>query len=526
MKKLLLLPIIILGIFFFADDSSATTYYIDCTTGSTTAIGTATSTAGADLDQFTEVARTAGDIAIIRRGGTVCGDGTDLNFTSDGTIAAPLQIIADYGNYWGDFASSSQTYTIAVGSTTITADGTITNQMFADTFGKWIYVQGDDNTLYSYEVSATTTNTITLYLPYKGENAGSGKTLNIMPYAPVWNTESGDFQWNFDTDNYWKIQGLQIRGTDANGVVEIDSSYNHQFIDCITRADSGVDYNFNLTDDIFSLKLIKSRDSSLYGAVFGGADIYGYLELNNYYSYNRAGSYSIRFSSLNASAYMKIIDSYFVGNNTGILAPQISFMYARNLYNEDKNIDLNNNNDAVSHFVNMEDYQNIIGNNSQFFGLSTADDISNLISTTTASLIRSGGGNSSIEVIPTTNFNSNWDFGKIQLFEYPIQADTTNKTYTVYFMSPSDTWTVNPTASELWIECEYWDFGANSASSRKVKKSTGTVDFNGSTAWQSISVTCQPTTTGILYLRSFYAKGKEAGTNLFYVDVAPVISTP
>ena len=85
-------------------------------------------------------------------------------------------------------------------------------------------------------------------------------------------------------------------------------------------------------------------------------------------------------------------------------------------------------------------------------------------------------------------------------------------------------WTTDPLATELWIECEYWAHDTNATSTRKVKKSTGVLDFNGVTTWNALSVTCVPTQTGILYLRGWYAKTKEATPmNEFFVDGTPVI---
>ena len=115
----------------------------------------------------------------------------------------------------------------------------------------------------------------------------------------------------------------------------------------------------------------------------------------------------------------------------------------------------------------------------------------------------------------------------LKLFEYPIYANTTSKTYSVFFNSTSTAnWTTDPTASEFWIECEYWAHPVSTGTTtRAVKRSTGVIDFNGSTAWQSLSVACQPTASGILYLRGWYAKPQESGvTNAFYVDVTPEIS--
>ena len=73
----------------------ATAYYVSFETNIVNGNGLATTTPFNNLDSFTEVARSAGDIAFVRRGYASTTGVTDLNFTSDGTIANPLQISAD-----------------------------------------------------------------------------------------------------------------------------------------------------------------------------------------------------------------------------------------------------------------------------------------------------------------------------------------------------------------------------------------------------------------------------------------------
>ena len=125
---------------------------------------------------------------------------------------------------------------------------------------------------------------------------------------------------------------------------------------------------------------------------------------------------------------------------------------------------------------------------------------------------------------PSENLSTNWDFSRIKFFEIPFYATTAARTYKIYFNSSATAnWTANPTASELWIEIEHWGHASNNF--RTITKSTGTVNFTGSTAWQSLSVTATSAQAGMAYLRAYYAKGKETGkSNLFYVDPLPEVS--
>src|SRR3990167_89208 len=94
-----------------------------------------------DLDQFTENARSAGDKVIIRRGAVQMDDGTDLLFTSDGTITNPIIIEADFDNLWRDQVdlSATATATLTFGSKTVTFASDISGVLAA---GDWIYASG------------------------------------------------------------------------------------------------------------------------------------------------------------------------------------------------------------------------------------------------------------------------------------------------------------------------------------------------------------------------------------------------
>ena len=136
--KYLFATILFLG-FLTVNEAGATAYYVDFSATNGVFNGLATTTAFSSLDAFTEVARSAGDIAFVRRGVASTTYVSDLNFTSDGTIANPIIISADYDNLWNDFASSTQTYTVAVATSTFTASAAQSEIIV----GEWVYVDGD-----------------------------------------------------------------------------------------------------------------------------------------------------------------------------------------------------------------------------------------------------------------------------------------------------------------------------------------------------------------------------------------------
>lgn len=522
---------ILIGLIFFIPQGvGATAYYVDFSATNGTFDGLATTTAFSSLDAFTEVARSAGDIAFVRRGVASTTNVTDLNFTSDGTITNPIIISADYDNLWSDFATSTQTYSVAVATSTFYASASITGIAAGD----WIYVAGDcfetynstslNQCEFAYEVSTVSGTALSLYLPYKGNQSGSALDLRIMPDNPQWNATTGIFSWNPATDNFWIIKGIRNNGGDT-GQILISSSRHWSFIDSIIECGDDVGTQIGFSNNV------------------SGASASSYL-LRKTRIFNCQNGFALSVANADDVSLLRIYDSIIDGNNfassiglsfgkVNVLMENVIFrnhasvdisntvsypiLYARNV-DLKSTTKINNASDAPWWF---EDFDGVVGSNRNYgMGLQ-----SQLVKSTTT-VIRSGGGATSIEVNPDTNIaRSIGDWPTLKLFEYPIYTNTTSKQYDVYFMSTSTAaWTADPLATELWIECEYWAHDTNATSTRKIKKSTGVVDFNGSTAWQALSVTCVPTQTGIMYLRGWYAKTKEAiPMNEFFVDGTPII---
>lgn len=505
-----------------------TTYYIDADNGANGNAGTSTGAAWDTLDQFTENARSAGDVAILR-GGMSDGydDGTDLNFTSSGTSLAPIKITADYGNAFGDHVdlSGTATATITFGSKTITFSSDVSGVLAA---GDIIYANGDDNLLHSYEVSDVSTTTVTLYLPYRGNQDGSGKTMYNMQNPPHWqDSEASDFQWNFDTDSFWAVFGVKIRGTDANGNVEIDSCAGHNFMNCIFIGNGSSDTGVYFTDDVFFARFYGCRFYNHFNTFNNNADVFGRRIIVNSLidsaslvnSTTTVGTNNCYVDELYVETEIKNVSNFISQTATGLA----SELRGRNLKITASSSAFDTGAGNFKRYL-IEDYQGTVGNTKTFdFNISdTLDDTPVLESETTT--VRSGGSNVSIKVTPGANLSTSWEFGKLQIFEIPLYATTSSKTYTVYFKNSATTdWTADPTATELWIELEAWGHASNNF--RKITKSTGTIDFNGNTVWQSLTVTVAPSQTGVAYLRCYYAKTKESGkSNVFFVDPIPVIT--
>ena len=503
-----------------------TTYYVDFDNGNDladglTPTGDATNGPWATLDKFTENARSAGDVCIVRRGMTQTVS-SDLLFTSDGTIVAPITIEAAYANEWSDNVdlSATATATLIFGSKTITFSADVSGVLAA---GDFIYASGDAAKEFAYEVASVDTVTVTLYLPYKGNQAGSGKTIINMQDAPIWNIAAGDFQWNFDGDSCWKTQGIHIRGTDLNGQIELDGgSFNPLFKDCIFEGNGSGDYGLKGTDDDLRLRIYKSRFYNNYAGIgaTGGSGAYEFFIKDCLFDGNSAAS----GMGIRSSQWMRgiVIESEFKNHAAGDI--QFNGWTASNILLRNCILSSATEIDGHQYFsfitkeVFSEDHDGVIGDNRQLTNLSIAEGTPTIQSENTT--VRSGGATKSIKVTPSINLGSIWEYSKLLLFEIPIYATTASKTYTIYFNLPDANFTVDPTAAELWIELEAWGHASNNH--RKITKSVGTITSDGT--WRALTVTVASAQAGVAYLKCYYCKTKEAASNIFYVDPVPLIT--
>jgi len=528
MKKLLFLTILIIGI-FFAKDAGATAFYVDFSLAPNGGNGLATTTATSTLNSLVNGTRAVGDVIFVRRGTATTTGMADLTFLSDGYLNNPITITADYDNLWSDFATSSQTFTPTFGSTYMASSASST-----DAFpNKWIYVAGDCGETYNattmntcefaYEIASSTPDGISLYLPYKGNQSGAGLYLRVMPSAPQWNTTTGDFQWTMTNDDYWYFKGIDVRGTDSACNISINANRGTKLFDMILQGNGISDCGFNIPN--VGSQINKLR---IFGFVTGiGTTLRGGIFKDFLIDCNNVASSLAVSNSIGDGGQPIFIDGKITNCTTswGGYTSVTTRTYFRNIIR--KNV-LSISSLAVS-LLYFEDDFGIVGLNSQ----SSNQIPANTLATTTisdTSNLRSGGGPTNELIYPPTGTANTglstkfFPFSFIKLFEYPIYADTSNKTYTMYFNSTSTTaWNLNPTASEWWIECEA--YADASDADRKLTKSTSL--FNASsTAWQTFSVNCQPTQSGVLYLRGWYGHPNDGRSNYFFIDNTPVISTP
>ena len=159
----------------------------------------------------------------------------------------------------------------------------------------------------------------------------------------------------------------------------------------------------------------------------------------------------------------------------------------------------------------------------QYSTVGGVDANSAVIESDTAT-VRSGGGAISGKFTPGANLGTAWEHSRQLMFAIRLRATTASKKYEV-FIRPTATadWTADPTAAEFWIELEAWE--GTVFNHRKITKSTGVIDMNGSTTFTALDVTVAPGQAGVPILRGWYRKTKESGkANTFFWDVVPVVT--
>jgi len=456
----------------------------------------------------------------------------DVTFVSDGTSNAPIIISRDYDNLWAANATTTETFTVDFGSRFMQSSASSTTA-FAD---KWIYVygdQGEDSSNpttsgknFAYEIKTASSTGIQLYLPYKGTKSGSGNFLRVLPPAPKWNNTTGDFQFVFGSDDYWRIFGLHLRGTDSSGQINMLASNGLFFQDLILEGNAVSTVGMVQGTGANENGQLNAQKVRIFNESTNGMNLKFAVVSDFLIDCNNVSAVSPITLLVASWVYVTdtITENCAAGDSTVVSGNIGSVMYARNIIIDETETIFTNAITVINPFLYFEDYDGVVGNNQVFSGLSVSN--SDAVVTKDTGTVRSGGADSSIKVRPSSQMDTdNFPYSFVKLFEYPIYADTTSKQYDVYFNSTSTShFTNDPTASELWIECAYW--GHTNNNYRKLTKSTGVLDFNGSTSWVNLSVTCQPSQAGILYLRGYYGKSKESGaddSNEFFVDIKPVI---
>lgn len=498
-----------------------TQFFIDSDSGSDANDGLTTGAAFATFNKFTETSRTAGDIGTARRNTSArYDDAGALDFTSSGTYASPLTLEADFDNNFSDDATSSQTYTPVFGSKTMTAGGTITGIVAGD----WVYntTDSDDPREFSYEVASVSGTTLTLFLPWKG-STGSTKTLTIMGTAPVWGaTTSFAFDINLFFDDFWYLQGIEFRSSSTGALFDMEFSLYLVIKDCICKGTSTIEL-FDCGGTSPVTRILKSRCLE-YEAVVDSKNGTLLIFENCLFDGN---SVAVSVESTVPKGTVSYISceakNHTTADLTGTTTENGTIRNLRN-FNLDSTTKFSGVGNSISSDMVffIEDSDGSVSVSGQHSGRSISDTV--FIQASNTGTVRSGGGNISLLITPSLQLGVT-EGARYLVFEYPIFATTSSKTYTVFFKSNATTdWTTSPTATEIFLELEAW--GSASNNFRKKTQSTGTVDFTTDTDFdQSLAVTVAPAQAGVAYLRLYYGKPKETSKdNKFFIDPKIVIS--
>lgn len=512
-----------------------TKYWGDSDNGSDSndGLGTGSGNAWDTLSKYTANARSAGDLYVLRRGRTANYGTGSISVTSDGTIAAPIVVEADYDDEWGDFSNSSQTYTLVHGSKTHTASATITGIAAGD----WIYntTDSDDPRLLSYEVASVSGTTLTLVLPFKG-TTGSGKTLKRMPPAPVFGAGGSTDLITFSSDRHWIVRGIEFYGDHSSGQVSLNSSvFNLVFHDVVLHgggaSTDGVTFQSGSVAKFFKTHIYGYSAMGIENSTGGNFGVFVDCLIDGTGGGGRGlyvGSNMARF---------EFTDCEFLGNSTadidaGSAASISCVIRCRNcLFGSTVGIKVDQSSVGEDIIVYSEDHDGVIGDHRIFSSQGSADDDTPLIQTDTGT-VRSGGSATSLKLTPGDNlgvdpcslFGLVGDVTQSRDGWFELYADTTSRTYTFYVKTnATSNWTANPTADELFIEAMYWGHASNNF--HCVKRSTATVSLTTLTTWQAIAITVAPAQAGKLFLRLVYGKAKEsAKSNELFIDPDPVVS--
>lgn len=493
-----------------------TTYYIDSDSGSDGNAGTSTGAAWATLAQFvTNAATAAGDIAILRNSMTANYGAVLLDFQDNGTINDRITVTRDYNNAFSDDVdlSATATATLTFGSKTVTYSSDISGVLSAN---DWIYEVNDDAELHSYEVESVSTTTVTLYLPYLGDNAGSGKTTTNIGSAPVYGTTADTgTRFRFNGDYYWNIRGIEIRTNATNPSFEVQNTNGIYARDMIlVNGAATTSEGFGITAESSGVHVDKCRTENYrFGFQISDDPTTGRMKNCLIDGNSKSGSYGLYLDGSNEYRYEQCEFKNHGAADVAYFSETTDYKMRNCLLSSTKELDLALN---VERFLYMEDYNGTPSKTTIYIGNDGTDDDVGWESDTTT--VRSGGSNISIKVTPSTQL------GEWELINIPIYHDTSSKTYTMHVKSNATAnWTTDPTATELELAFEAWGHATNNF--RIVTKSTDVADFNGVTTWEALAVTVAPAQSGVGYLTLKYRKAKEASvSNEFYVDPLVVIT--
>lgn len=466
---------------------------------------------------YTAATRAAGDIGIVKFG-TSTTLSSNITLTSDGNADNPIILKADFGNAFGNHSTLTPTATLTVCSKTVTFSADISSDISA---GDMLYFGSDDPEEYSYIVNTVDSTTqVTLYLPYKGDESGSGVTCVNMGAPPK--ITGGSYLLEISSDDNWEIHGLDIETTNSNGAIYING-YNTYIKNCKL---SGTGYSIQALSyyvNIDQCVLITTGSYNTYCRTNSE------LIINN--CYITGGTYGIYHG--NGASQLFIYDTEIASTNGFYVANYSNIINIRNVTFSgagDEIYQIGQGDNTYRSRLFSEDHDGTLGDN-RFYSDAITNDSDDPTWKRDTSKTDPDGGTNAILFNPVSGnyiYASSFHHRCLDVWgdEIPIYLESgTAVTITINFASYSTSeWSGATNASDIYLELEY--LAGSSGAHRKKKRSTGTLDFTTDTNWgKTLSVTVTPGQSGLAYLRCKYAKAYEASyQNRFYVYPKPSFS--
>jgi len=337
------------------------------------------------------------------------------------------------------------------------------------------------------------------YITLMGDD-GTGWSDESGLSRPIIDFGTGNVTFKTDYADYWKFEDIEFtnalhilirysQGVKANKLVSHDSRNDGFYIQlCNDGEFSECEAYDNTRHGFYIISQISP------------------LKFKNCVSY---GNGQWGFKALNYAIPIELEDCTF-GSPTVNTSGDISLGSSYSSQIKGRNVTLSSSTkvDTISvmgSFVKIEDLDGTKDNNKAWLWNGTI--------TRDTSVVRTGGADSSACVEPNSNCGTEHP---LKMFDFVIWAPASQKTYSVYMYASG--WTTLPTASECYIEAEYYDqaAGAHKATMQSTQA------FTANDTWTEFTVTVTPAQEGILRLRG-YLKKYEAGAKV-YVDIKPVIS--
>ena len=357
--------------------------------------------------------------------------------------------------------------------------------------------------------------TVANYIEIRGCSVADDPWSDASDVKPIFTFGDTAFYIDIGSDDYWKFNRLEVmESSSTNGQIYVSNSSDFLSInvdshDCSSA--SGVGFKFSLGSAIIdggsaygNLKY-NIYDSGSHIVIKGGFSAYGGAATTDDGVYNTYGFIELENVTLGAGTTHDVDDLY---------ADRVGRILGRNVtLNSATEAQIPTTYLGAGSWIKIEDYDGT--------KLASKSWYHNGIIQKDTGVIRTGGASSSAKVSPNTLCGLNYPLcigGTDELCDdFVIWCPASATTVTIYIRSLG-IWTTYPTASELYIQAEYYD----GATATRAKSTASTQVLTDETTWVAFTTTFTPNSAAWAYVK-VYLKKYEASKGI-YVDVKPVVA--